>query len=155
MHLLAAVAAVRYVRSHSCCIQASLHMRTRMWANAQRDGRSAEYRWRPVLNAAKFGSRPLRECRAVSLPIGERKTWRTQTEFCTWQNSVTEQQPPKIYIQCSRAGDGQTSCKVWLASVERRRCSNEAKTRNPLKFAGASQTNETISSASGLKFAIL
>ena len=23
-----------------------------MWANAQRDGRSAEYRWRPLLNAA-------------------------------------------------------------------------------------------------------
>ena len=30
-----------------------------MWANAQRDGRPAEYRWRPVLNAAKFGWRPL------------------------------------------------------------------------------------------------
>jgi len=26
-----------------------------MWANAQRDGRPAEYRWRPLLNAAKFG----------------------------------------------------------------------------------------------------
>ena len=23
-----------------------------MWANAQRDGRPAEYRWRPLLNAA-------------------------------------------------------------------------------------------------------
>ena len=29
--------------------------RTRMWANAQRDGRPAEYRWRPLFNAAKFG----------------------------------------------------------------------------------------------------
>ena len=29
--------------------------RTRMRASAQRDGRHAEYRWRPVLNAAKFG----------------------------------------------------------------------------------------------------
>ena len=28
---------------------------TRMWANAQRDGRHAEYRWRPLFNAAKFG----------------------------------------------------------------------------------------------------
>jgi len=28
---------------------------TRMWADAQRDGRPAEYRWRPVLNAAKRG----------------------------------------------------------------------------------------------------
>jgi len=26
-----------------------------MWANAQRDGRSAEYRWRPLFNAAKLG----------------------------------------------------------------------------------------------------
>ena len=51
-----------------------------------------------MLNAAKFGSRPLLECRAVKLPIGERKTWRTQTEFRTWQNSVTRQQPPKMYV---------------------------------------------------------
>jgi len=28
-----------------------------MWANAQRDGRPAEHRWRPLSNAAKFGSR--------------------------------------------------------------------------------------------------
>jgi len=26
-----------------------------MWANAQRDGRPAEYRWRPMFNAANFG----------------------------------------------------------------------------------------------------
>ena len=26
-----------------------------MWANAQRDGRTAEHRWRPLFNAAKFG----------------------------------------------------------------------------------------------------
>jgi len=26
-----------------------------MWDNAQRDGRFAEYRWRPLFNAAKFG----------------------------------------------------------------------------------------------------
>jgi len=40
-------------------------VRTRMWANAQRDGRPAEYRWRPLFNAATFGRRPLPECRAV------------------------------------------------------------------------------------------
>jgi len=28
---------------------------TRMWANAQRDGRPAEHRRRPLFNAAKFG----------------------------------------------------------------------------------------------------
>jgi len=26
-----------------------------MWANAQRDGRPVEHRWRPLFNAAKFG----------------------------------------------------------------------------------------------------
>jgi len=26
-----------------------------MWANALRDGHPAEYRWRPLFNAAKFG----------------------------------------------------------------------------------------------------
>jgi len=29
--------------------------KTRMWADAQRDGHPAEYRWRPLLNTAKFG----------------------------------------------------------------------------------------------------
>ena len=52
-----------------------------MWADAQPDGRPAEYRWRPVLNAAKFGWRPLLDCCAVVLRKGERKTWRTQVNF--------------------------------------------------------------------------
>ena len=34
-------------------------------------------------------------------------------------------------------------------------CSNAARRRNPLKFAGLPQTNETISAASGPKFTIL
>ena len=34
-------------------------------------------------------------------------------------------------------------------------CSNAAKTRNPLKLARVPQTNERISAARGLKFAIL
>jgi len=28
---------------------------TRMWVNAQRDGRPAEHRWRPLFNDANFG----------------------------------------------------------------------------------------------------
>jgi len=32
-----------------------MQIATRMWANAQRDGRPAEHRWRPLFNAAKFG----------------------------------------------------------------------------------------------------
>ena len=54
---------------------------TRMWANAQRDSRPAEYRRRPVLNAAKFGVRPLLECRAVMMLIGQHKTWRFVRSF--------------------------------------------------------------------------
>jgi len=50
---------------------------TRMWANAQRDGRPAEYRWRPLFNIAKFGWRPLLECRAVTLPRRESR-WNLQ-----------------------------------------------------------------------------
>ena len=60
-----------------------------MWANAQRNGRPAEYRWRPLFNAA-----------------------------------------------------------VWL-------CSNAAKTRNPLKFAGVHQTRQQSSAVSRPKFTIL
>jgi len=33
----------------------SEHKTLEMWANAQRDGRPVEYRWRPLFNAAKFG----------------------------------------------------------------------------------------------------
>jgi len=29
--------------------------KNRMWADAQRDVRPAEYQWRPLFNAAKFG----------------------------------------------------------------------------------------------------
>ena len=42
-----------------------------MWANAQPDGRPAEYRWRLLFNAAKFGWRPLLECGTVMLPRSE------------------------------------------------------------------------------------
>ena len=36
-----------------CILQSKV--KTIMWANAQRDGRPAEHRWRPLFNAAKFG----------------------------------------------------------------------------------------------------
>ena len=52
------------------CI-ALVYSETRMWANAQRYGRPARYRWHPLFNAAKFGQRPLLECRAVTLPRRE------------------------------------------------------------------------------------
>ena len=67
-----------------------------MWANAQRNGHPAEYRWRCLF-----------------------------------------------------------SCKVWLTTTTGVPCSNAAKTRNPLKFAGVPQTGKLISAISGPKFAIL
>ena len=48
-----------------------------MWANAQRDGRPAAHRWRPLFNAAKFRWRPLLDCRAVTLPRRETR-WNLQ-----------------------------------------------------------------------------
>jgi len=42
-----------------------------MWANAQRDGCPAQYRWRPLFNAAKFGWCPLLGCLAIMLPRRE------------------------------------------------------------------------------------
>jgi len=50
--------------------------------------------------------------------------------------------------------DGQTPCRVWLASVDRRHCSNTAKMRNTLKCAGVPQTTRPFSAASGPKFTI-
>jgi len=51
-----------------------------------------------VLNAAKFGSRPLLGCRAVKLPLGQCKTSRMQSEFSKWQNYVTGQQPIMLVL---------------------------------------------------------
>ena len=53
------------MKKHSECDQHNTKLE--MCANAQRDGRPAEYRWRPLFNAAKFGWRPLLEYRAVTL----------------------------------------------------------------------------------------
>ena len=54
----------------------------------QRDGRPAEYRWRPLFNAAKFGWRPLLECRAVTLPRRE-----TRWNLLRWPKLTKQSQP--------------------------------------------------------------
>jgi len=48
-----------------------------MWVNAQRDSRPAEYRWRPLFNAAKFGWRLLLKYHAVRLSRRETR-WNLQ-----------------------------------------------------------------------------
>ena len=45
--------------------------------------------------------------------------------------------------------------KLWLTPNARAPCSNAAKTRNPLKFAGVPQTRQQVSAVSGPKFTIL
>ena len=60
-----------------------------MWA-ALRDGRPAEYRWRRLFNAAKFGWRWLLHCRAVTLP---RREGRWNLEGCRCQPLVGRSSP--------------------------------------------------------------
>jgi len=72
---------------------------TRIWANAPRDGRPAEYRWRPLFNAAKFGWRPLLECRAVMLPRRE-TGWNLQA--CP---KLTKQSQPVVGRSSPYCGD--------------------------------------------------
>jgi len=68
-----------------------------MWADAQRDGRPAEYRWRPLLNAAVWLTSTARVPYSNPANIGERKTW-TKREFYTWQNYVRRQEPTEMYV---------------------------------------------------------
>jgi len=62
---------------HSLTSKNTIYTELEMWANAQRDGRPAEYWWRPLFNAAKYGWRPIVECRAVTLPRRETR-WSLQ-----------------------------------------------------------------------------
>jgi len=68
---------------------------TRMWANAQRDCRPAEYRWRRLFNAAKFGWRPLLECRAVTLARRETR-WNLQgcPKLTKWSQPLVDRSSP-------------------------------------------------------------
>jgi len=47
--------------------------------------------------------------------IGEHKIW-TQVNFARAKLRQGARAPKNIYIWYTRAADGQTSCKVWLAS---------------------------------------
>ena len=77
-----------------------------MWANAQRHGHPAEYRWCPLrkfCNSIPCTMPQSLADSATGVPcsnaadIGEQKTW-TKSKFCTWRNSVRGQETPKIYI---------------------------------------------------------
>jgi len=128
---------------------------TRMWANAERDG--------PLPNiGGALCSTPQRlvapSARAPCSNAANRRAQdlRTQSEFCTCQNFVTGQQPPKMYtLSIPTQVTATHHAKFgWLPLSDVTAC-NEAKTRKLLKLAGVPQTNETISAASGPKFTIL
>ena len=62
---------------------------------------------------------------------------------------------PKVMAALPNIGGARCPTLQSLADVERRRCSNEAKTRNPLKFVGVPQTHHQSSAACRQKFTIL
>jgi len=57
-------------------------------------------------------------------------------------------------VTATRPNTGGASVECYWAA-ERRRCSEEAKMRNPLNFAGVPQTRQPISAINGRKFTIL
>ena len=63
--------------------------------------------------------------------------------------STPQSLAPRKWIYSVPAQETAKHCAVWLAFVERRRCSNKAKKQKPLKFARVPQTNELSSAASG------
>ena len=67
-HIKMALQSSRVTAQYLLCMSKNYSIELEMWANAQRDGRPAEYTWRPLFNTAKFGWRPLLDCRAVTLP---------------------------------------------------------------------------------------
>jgi len=58
-----------------------------------------------------------------------------------WANAQRDDRPAKYRWRSPR--------KAWLTPTTRVACSNAAKTRKPLKFAGVLQTPEPISAAVG------
>jgi len=103
-----------------------------------------------------FGSKRSAICATVELSynIGERKTW-TQANFAPAKIPLGVRALENVYIVYQPRRQPNIVKKVLLTSFERRRCSNEAKTQNPLKFAGVPQTRKPILAASGPKFTIL
>jgi len=64
-----------------------------MWANAQSDGRPAEYRWCPLFNAAKFGWRPLLECRLLECRAATLPRRETRWNLQGWSKLANRSQP--------------------------------------------------------------
>jgi len=78
---------------------------TRMWADAQRDGRPAEYRWHPLVNATRFGWRPVVECHAVMLLIQENAIFGRKVNFAPGKIPLGDKSSEKcIYTVSQKIG---------------------------------------------------
>ena len=62
---------------------------------------------------------------------------------------------PNVMAALPNIGSSVQRRKVWLTPTTRVPCSNAAKSRNPLKFAGVPQTRQQISAVSRPKSTIL
>jgi len=74
-----------------------------MWVNAQRDGCPAEYRWRPLFNAAKFGWRPL-----LSVPCSNAAKTRNPLKFVGMpqtRQQISAASRPSFTILWGHAGE--------------------------------------------------
>jgi len=68
-----------------------------MWADAQSDGRPAEYMWRPLLNAAVWLTPTARVPCSNGANIGEHKIL-SQANFAPVKIPLGGQEPPNVYI---------------------------------------------------------
>ena len=98
----------KYTLQYDSFYLVSQHLQLEMWANAQRDGHPAEYRWRPLFNAAKFGWRPLLKCRAVTLPRRETR-WN-----CLGRPKLTKRSQPLVHRSSPYCGD---ICRTYCCLV--------------------------------------
>jgi len=115
--------------------------RTRMWADAKRDGRSAEYRW---CRLQKF--------RNSTFLVPRCKVWLTPAAGVPCSNAGIGRKLNSAADKIPSGGKIPRKCIYSVSAQERPNtvqslvglrwatcCSNEAKTRNSLKFAGCSK----------------
>ena len=70
-----------------------------MWADAQRDGRPAEYRSRRLLNGAVWLTPNILECRAATLPIWGNARLGLKVNFAHCKIPFGARAPPKkVYV---------------------------------------------------------
>jgi len=109
------------------------------------------------LNATNLLSKHVFCCNEYEATILMDQSWcamrairkKKQEQTRTWANAQRDGRPAE------QVAPSVQRRKVWLTLATWLPCSNAAKTRNPLKLAGVSQTPEPISAVSGPTFTTL